>query len=65
FDAVVARGFGPPESTLALAARLARPGGRIVISEPPSGDRWAPEVVASLGVERIAVDGPVAVFRRG
>ncbi len=40
FDAVVARGFGPPEETLELAIRLVRPGGTIVISEPPEGDRW-------------------------
>ncbi|HSM64924.1 MAG TPA: RsmG family class I SAM-dependent methyltransferase [Ilumatobacteraceae bacterium] len=65
FDAVVARGFGPPESTLTLATRLVRPGGWVVISEPPRGDRWAPELMASLGVERTAADGTVAVFRRG
>ena len=34
-DAVVARGFGPPEMTLGIAARWLAPGGVIVISEPP------------------------------
>ncbi|MFN3258010.1 MAG: RsmG family class I SAM-dependent methyltransferase [Ilumatobacter sp.] len=64
FDAVIARGFGPPMMTLTLAARLVVPDGRIVISEPPQGDRWNEDDIRSVGVER--VDGPagVAVFRR-
>lgn len=42
FDAVVARGFGPPAETLAVAHRLTRRDGVIVISEPPTGgDRWS------------------------
>ena len=65
FDAVVARGFGPPEPTLSLAVRLARVGGRVIISEPPAGDRWRPDLLAELGVSRVPEgDGPVAVFRR-
>lgn len=57
FDAVTARGFGPPELTLRTAAALCRPGGRIVISEPPSGDRWPPELLAELHLtaQRIGV----------
>jgi 16S rRNA (guanine527-N7)-methyltransferase len=41
-DAVVARGFGAPMTTLTAAVRLVRPGGVIVVSEPPDepGDRW-------------------------
>ena len=54
FDAAVARGFGPPNETLACAVRLVRPGGRIVISEPPVGDRWdAANCSTRLGVVRI------------
>lgn len=65
FDAVVARGFGPPEPTLSLAVRLVRAGGRVIISEPPAGDRWRPDLLAELGVSRVFEgDGPVAVFRR-
>ena len=67
FDAAVARGFGPPEATLGVAAHLVRSGGLIVISEPPSGDRWSPAMLARCGVERAdgpAPSGPVAVFRR-
>ncbi len=65
FDAAVARGFGPPADTLAVAARLVRVGGRVVISEPPTGDRWEDDVMARAGVERVS--GPlsrVAVFVR-
>lgn len=65
FDAAVARGFGPPAETLTVAARLVRVGGRVVISEPPTGDRWDGEQLARAGVER--VNGPfgrVAVFIR-
>jgi 16S rRNA (guanine527-N7)-methyltransferase len=34
-DAVVARGFGPPAVTAECAAPLLRPGGSLVVSEPP------------------------------
>jgi 16S rRNA (guanine527-N7)-methyltransferase len=61
FDAVTARGFGPPEVTLRLAVRLVSPGGRIVISEPPSGDRWSPVLLASLGLTSTR-RGAVRVF---
>lgn len=65
YDAVVARGFGPPAETLRLGAALVRPGGPIVISEPPSGDRWPAELLAELDVHR-RDDGahPVATFSR-
>lgn len=65
FDAAVARGFGPPMSTLSMACDVVRPGGRIVISEPPSGDRWAPIDIEELGIVR-DLDWPsiVAVFDR-
>jgi 16S rRNA (guanine527-N7)-methyltransferase len=75
FDAVVARGFGPPEFTLTAAARLVRVGGLIVISEPPDHDRWDDALLHRLEVRRCApsvradagrgsLDGLVAVFRR-
>ena len=72
FDAVVARGFGPPAFTLTAAARLVRVGGPIVISEPPAADRWDEDLLAELGLRRIddtpgemasgPLDGRVAVF---
>ena len=76
FDAVVARGFGPPAFTLAQAVRFVREGGSIVISEPPSSDRWDDQLLAELGLHRVDepvvpsstagsgdLDGLVAVFR--
>jgi 16S rRNA (guanine527-N7)-methyltransferase len=65
FDAVVARGFGPPDATLRIAAALTTVGGSIVISEPPTGDRWSEELLTDVGVTR--APGPrtaVARFRR-
>lgn len=64
FDAVVARGFGPPQDTLRTAVGFVRPGGVIVISEPPVGDRWDPELVDALGLEREPSDPRVVRFRR-
>ena len=65
FDAAVARGFGPPAETLAAAARVVRAGGRVVISEPPTGDRWDADALAAAGVERLAhPSSTVAVFVR-
>jgi 16S rRNA G527 N7-methylase RsmG len=61
FDVVTARGFGPPEFTLRSATRLIRPGGRIVISEPPAGDRWSAELLDELGLSATA-SGRVRVF---
>lgn len=64
-DAAIARGFGPPDVTLSLASQLVRPGGRIVISEPPSGNRWAADLIADLEVYRIEeAVSQVAVFER-
>ena len=67
YAAAVARGFGPPDVTLGIGASLVRLGGRVVISEPPEGDRWDPELLASCGVIRDETPGHdprVAVFHR-
>ena len=64
FDAAVARGFGPPMMTLEIASELVRPGGRIVITEPPGGDRWDPPAVAELGAVERGRGGGVIVFER-
>ena len=62
-DAAVARGFGPPAATLSMASRLVKRGGRLIISEPPQGERWPTELVAELGVCRIDDDrGSVSIF---
>jgi 16S rRNA (guanine527-N7)-methyltransferase len=52
FEAVTARGFGPPDVTLRAAVAWLRPGGRIIVSEPPGGDRWPSHLVEELGLVR-------------
>lgn len=60
FDAVVARGFGPPPSTVECAAPLLRPGGRLVISEPPEGRTWPADGLATVGMSELSpADGSV------
>jgi 16S rRNA (guanine527-N7)-methyltransferase len=55
---VVSRSFGPPAVVAECAAPLLKPGGRLIVSEPPAGDdRWPLGPLASLGM---AV-GPVIV----
>lgn len=51
FDVVTSRGFGPPAVTAECAAGWLRPGGLLVVSEPPGGDRgrWDQEALAQLG----------------
>ncbi len=63
FDVVTARGFGPPDVTLRVATKLVTGSGCIVISEPPTGDRWDLTLVAALGLTRTRI-GPVSVFAR-
>lgn len=64
FDVVTARGFGPPEITLRTAVTVCRPGGVIVISEPPSGDRWPRDLLEELGLTSDRI-GPVRRFECG
>lgn len=61
FDLVTARGFGPPDVTLRFAAALRADTGRIVISEPPSGDRWSPDLLDDLALIRSTM-ASMAVF---
>jgi 16S rRNA (guanine527-N7)-methyltransferase len=63
FDVATARGFGPPSVTLTAACALIGPTGRVVISDPPSGDRWDHDLMRSLRVQRETV-GHVSVFHR-
>jgi 16S rRNA (guanine527-N7)-methyltransferase len=62
FDAVVARGFGPPLATLRLSVAFLRPGGRVVISAPPGGRRWDASVLAELGLVAEVGHARVDVF---
>lgn len=58
FDVVVARGFGPPELTARYGSGLVAPGGRIVISEPPEGDRWQAAWLEANGLVRASAPVP-------
>ena len=64
YDAVISRGFGPHETTLRLSAGLVRPGGVVVISEPPEGEpnRWPDDLVKELSLTGPQRLGPVARF---
>jgi hypothetical protein len=63
-DVVVARGFADPAITLPIAARLARSGGWVIISEPPPehGSSWDRDWVHSLGVGMPERQGQVVRF---
>jgi 16S rRNA (guanine527-N7)-methyltransferase len=68
FDLVVARSFAPPPVTAECAAPFLRPGGLLIVSEPPSdmrldaqagvcasdSGRWPPEGLAVVGLEVVA-----------
>lgn len=51
-DAVTARSFGAPPVTAECAAPLLRPGGVLLVSEPPGGraGRWDVAALAELGL---------------
>jgi 16S rRNA (guanine527-N7)-methyltransferase len=58
YDLVVSRSFGPPAVTAECAAPFLRPGGRLVVSEPPTGStgRWPGDGLAQVGLR---AEGPV------
>jgi 16S rRNA (guanine527-N7)-methyltransferase len=64
FDAAVSRGFTAPYTTVLWAARLVRPGGWVLVSEPPAtaANRWEPRQLAAIGVSTPTRHGAVAVF---
>jgi 16S rRNA (guanine527-N7)-methyltransferase len=53
FDLVVARSFAAPSVTAECAAGFLRPGGQLVVTEPPDTSsveaRWPPDEMAQLG----------------
>jgi 16S rRNA (guanine527-N7)-methyltransferase len=51
-DAVTARSFGPPAVVAECAAPLLRPGGVLLVSEPPGGGpgRWDAGALVALGL---------------
>lgn len=63
FDVVTARSFGAPRVTARWAAVLLRPGGVLLVSEPPMDDpaRWPAHLLRTLG---LADDGVTDGIRR-
>ena len=54
FDGIVSRAFGPPAAVAEVSSGLLRVGGRVIVSEPPSGatgDRWPSVSLASIGFD--------------
>ncbi len=64
FDVAMSRGLGPPIQTLNFSRELVKPGGAIIISEPPPGidSRWDQQQVRALGLEGPSKIGAVAMF---
>jgi 16S rRNA (guanine527-N7)-methyltransferase len=64
FDVAMSRGLGPPIQTLNFSRELVKPGGAIIISEPPPGidSRWDQQQVRALGLEGPSRIGAVAMF---
>ncbi len=66
FDVVSARSFGPLLDVMQLAVQLLRPGGWLIVSEPPEGSpRIDPHEVTAVGmVDRGQVRGPAGAIHR-
>lgn len=66
FDVVTARSFAAPPITAKWAGRLLRPGGLLIVSEPPEDDpaRWTATVLDAAGLEDQGRDQGVRTFLR-
>jgi 16S rRNA (guanine527-N7)-methyltransferase len=66
FDVVTARSFAAPPITAKWAGRLLRPGGLLVVSEPPEDDpaRWPHVVLTEAGLVDQGRDQGVRTFVR-
>jgi 16S rRNA (guanine527-N7)-methyltransferase len=64
YDIVVSRSFGSPALTAECAAGFLRPGGRLLVAEPPTPDaaRWPEAGLRTLGLAVEDAGGSVAVF---
>jgi 16S rRNA (guanine527-N7)-methyltransferase len=72
FDLVTARSFAPPAATAECAAPMLKPGGELVVSDPPNAlgaSRWPDAGLAILGLVRASTEtvvtpaGPVTLSR--
>ncbi len=66
WDVATSRGFGPPAYTARHAALVVRPGGQLLVTEPPgsSGERWSEAEVREAGWRLDEVSLGVAVLTK-
>ena len=64
YTGVVSRLFGPPSATAECSSGLLCPGGRLVVSEPPGGDRtrWPAAPLGVLGLSFVGQTENVPTF---
>lgn len=62
YDVVVSRGFGPPETTLALARPLLKDGGILLVAEPPVHEpgRWDLKTLQQTGFSGPHIENGIA-----
>ncbi|MEN9803469.1 MAG: putative ribosomal small subunit methyltransferase [Actinomycetota bacterium] len=65
WDVATSRGFGSPAYTAHYAAAVVRPGGLLLVSEPPdsTGERWLSDDVTQEGFDLEGVQDGVARLR--
>jgi len=64
YEAVVARGFGPPAVTAECGAPFLSVGGRLLTSEPPDQRPWPAGPLGKLGLAAVGRRGPVMVLEQ-
>jgi 16S rRNA (guanine527-N7)-methyltransferase len=64
FDAVLARGFGSPSTTVECGGPLLRRGGRCAVSEPPGGREWPAGGLRRAGLREVGTVAGVVVLER-
>ena len=66
YGVVTARSFGPPAATAEAAAAFVRPGGVVLVAEPPGAPaRWSEEGLQLLGLQIETLgDGTVRALRK-
>lgn len=67
FDVATARSFAAPPVTARWAAALLRPGGRLIVSEPPTDEpsRWPDALLSRYGLIGLGREQGVRCFQAG